>query len=97
MPEPTRPRADLVIPHDWLVPGITIDAVRSLQRDDTRVEIDKGDLHLNGVELLIARNWILEEFWPRIQDTVAAGFAAEKTYTYLRAHAERRSRRRPKA
>ena len=94
MPEAARPRADLVIPHDWLVPGITIDAVRSLQREDTRVEMEKGDLHLNGVEVLVARNWILEEFWPRIQDAVAAGFAAEKTYTYLRAHAERRSRRR---
>lgn len=96
MPEAARPRADLVIPHGWLVPGITIDAVRSLQRDDTQVQMEKGDLHLSGVEVLVARNWIQEEFWPRIQDTVAAGYAAEKTYTYLRAHAERRGRRRPR-
>jgi hypothetical protein len=74
-----------------------MEAVRALQREDTRCEMEKGDLHLNGVEVLVARTWILDEFWPRIQETVAGGFAAEKTYTFLRAHADRRTRRRPKA
>ena len=49
-----------------------------------------------GVEVLIARNWVKEEFWPRIQDAVHTGYPAEKTYTFMRAHAERRRTRRPK-
>ena len=49
-----------------------------------------------GIEVLVARNWVKEEFWPRIQDAVQKGYAAEKTYTFLRAHADRRRARRPK-
>ncbi|HYM49374.1 MAG TPA: hypothetical protein VET65_02265 [Candidatus Limnocylindrales bacterium] len=97
MPEPAVLRAELVIPRAWLQPTLTLEAVRSLQRDDTRCQMEKGDLHLSGVEVLVARNWILEEFWPRIQETLAAGVPAEQTYTFFRAHADRRRRRRAKA
>jgi hypothetical protein len=51
---------------------------------------------MTGIEVLVARNWVKEEFWPRIQDTVQSGYAAEKTYTFLRAHSDRRGTRRPK-
>jgi len=51
---------------------------------------------MTGIEVLVARNWVKEEFWPRIQDAVQRGYAAEKTYTFLRAHADRRGARRPK-
>ena len=70
--------------------------MRALQRGDTTSDLEHGDLHLAGVEVLVARNWVKEEFWPRIQDAVQKGYAAEKTYTFLRAHADRRRTRRPK-
>ena len=96
MPDEPGGQAEVVIPQAWLLPNISLDAVRSLQRGDTQSELDKGDLRLAGVEVLVARNWVKEEFWPRIQDAVQKGYAAEKTYTFLRAHADRRSTRRPK-
>lgn len=96
MPEEPGGQADVVIPQGWLVTNLTLDAVRSLQRGDTDSELDKGDLRLAGVEVLVARNWVKEEFWPRIQDAVKAGYAAEKTYTFMRVHGERRRTRRAK-
>jgi len=88
--------AEVIIPQAWLLPNLSLDAVKALQRNDTTSDIEKGDLHLSGVEVLVARNWIKDEFWPRIQDAVQQGYAAEKTYTFLRAHAERRGDRRTK-
>lgn len=96
VPEEPGGQADVVIPQGWLVTNLTLDAVRSLQRGDTDSELDKGDLRLAGVEVLVARNWVKEEFWPRIQDAVKAGYAAEKTYTFMRVHGERRRTRRAK-
>jgi hypothetical protein len=96
VPDEPRGQADVVIPHGWLLPNISLDAVRALQRGDTVSDLEKGDLRLTGVEVLVARNWIKEEFWPRIQDAVQVGYAAEKTYTFMRVHAERRRARRPK-
>ena len=96
MPGEARGRAEVVIPHAWLLPNLSLDAVRALQRGDTTCDLEKGDLRLSGVEVLVARNWVKEEFWPRIQDAVQTGYAAEKTYTFMRAHAERRRTRRPK-
>ena len=96
MPDQPGGQAEVVIPQAWLLPNISLDAVRSLQRGDTQSELDKGDLRLAGVEVLVARNWVKEEFWPRIQDTVKSGYAAEKTYTFMRAHGDRRRARRPK-
>ena len=93
--ESLRPPATLVIPQAWLHPGVTLDAVRALQRSDTESLFERGDLHLRGVEVLVARNWIRDEFWPRIQDSLQQGYTAEKTYTYLRAHGERRRLMRP--
>jgi hypothetical protein len=95
VPQPARKRASVLIPQAWLVPNLAIDAVRALQPGDTTAEMDKGELRMSGIEILVARNWIRDEFWPRIQDAVETGFAAEKTYTFLRAHAERRSMNRP--
>jgi len=89
-------QAEVVIPHAWLLPNLSLDAVRALQRADTTSDLDRGDLRLSGVEVLVARNWVKEEFWPRIQDAVQQGYAAEKTYTFLRAHADRRGSRRAK-
>lgn len=94
MPDQARKRARLVIPQAWLVGNLAIDAVRALQPGDTTAEIEKGELRLSGIEVLIARNWVLDEFWPRIQDAVETGYAVEKTYTFFRAHAERRGSRR---
>jgi hypothetical protein len=94
VPEQPRPRAEVSIPQAWLAPNLTLDAVRALQPGGASAEFDRGDLRLSGVEVLIARNWIKDEFWPRIQDAVQAGYAAEKTYTFLRAHADRRGTRR---
>jgi len=91
-----RGQAEVVIPHAWLLPNLSLDAVRALQRGDTSCDQEKGDLRLTGVEVLVARNWIKEEFWPRIQDAVQVGYAAEKTYTFMRVHADRRRARRPK-
>lgn len=96
MPDEPRGQAEVVIPQAWLLPNLSLDAVRSLQRGDAVSELDKGDLRLSGVEVLVARNWVKEEFWPRIQDAVQVGYAAEKTYTFMRVHAERRKARRPK-
>ena len=96
MPDEARGRAEVLIPHAWLLPNLSLDAVRALQRGDTTCDLEKGDLRLTGVEVLVARNWVKEEFWPRIQDAVKSGYAAEKTYTFMRAHAERRRTRRPK-
>ena len=95
VPEAPRGQAVVVIPQDWLQANLSLDAVRALQRGDTSSALDKGELHLSGVEVLVARNWVKEEFWPRIQDTVKTGYAAEKTYTFMRAHAERRVKHRP--
>jgi hypothetical protein len=80
----------VVIPQGWLVPNLSLDVVRSLQRADTVSELDHGELRLCGIEVLVARNWIQDEFWPRIQDAIQSGYAAEKTYTFMRAHEERR-------
>ena len=91
-----RGQAEVLIPHGWLLPNLSLDAVRSLQRGDTTSDLEKGDLRLAGVEVLVARNWVKEEFWPRIQDAVQKGYAAEKTYTFMRAHGDRRRSRRPK-
>jgi hypothetical protein len=96
VPDEARGRAEVLIPHAWLLPNLSLDAVRALQRGDTTCDLEKGDLRLTGVEVLVARNWVKEEFWPRIQDAVKSGYAAEKTYTFMRAHAERRRTRRPK-
>ena len=96
MPEEPRGQAEAVIPQAWLLPNLSLDAVRALQRSDTSSDLDRGDLRLSGIEVLVARNWVKEEFWPRIQDAVQRGYAAEKTYTFLRAHADRRRSRRPK-
>jgi hypothetical protein len=85
-----------VIPQGWLLPNLSLDAVRALQSGDTLADLEKGDLRVRGIEVLVARNWVKEEFWPRIQDAVQSGYAAEKTYTFLRAHADRRGTRRPK-
>lgn len=78
-----------------MVPNLSLDAVRALQRGDTVSEVDHGELRLSGVEVLVARNWILDEFWPRVQDAVRGGYAAEKTYTFMRVHGERRQTGRP--
>ena len=96
MPDEPRGQAEVVIPQAWLLPNLSLDAVRALQRSDTTSDLDRGDLRLSGIEVLVARNWVKEEFWPRIQDAVQQGYAAEKTYTFLRAHADRRHGRRPK-
>lgn len=96
MPDEPSDRAEVVIPQAWLLPNLSLDAVRALQRGDTNSDLDRGDLRLSGVEVLVARNWVKEEFWPRIQDTVQQGYPAEKTYTFMRAHADRRRSRRPK-
>jgi hypothetical protein len=88
--------AEVVIPQGWLLPNLSLDAVRALQSGDTLTDLEKGDLRMKGIEVLVARNWVKEEFWPRIQDAVQSGYAAEKTYTFLRAHADRRGTRRPK-
>ena len=96
MPDQPRGQAEVVIPQDWLGPNLNLEAVRALQRGDSVAELDHGELRLCGVEVLVARNWVQEEFWPRIQDAVKGGYAAEKTYTFMRVHAERRQNRRPK-
>jgi hypothetical protein len=96
VPDEPRGQAEVLIPHGWLLPNLSLDAVRALQRGDTTSDLEKGDLRLAGVEVLVARNWVKEEFWPRIQDAVQKGYAAEKTYTFMRAHADRRGSRRPK-
>jgi hypothetical protein len=95
VPEQARRRAEVVIPQAWLNPKLAIDAVRALQPGDTSAEMEKGELRLSGVEVLVARNWVRDEFWPRIQDAVRTGYPAEKTYTFLRVHSERRSIPRP--
>jgi hypothetical protein len=96
VPDERHGRAEVLIPHAWLLPNLSLDAVRALQRGDTTADLERGDLRLAGVEVLVARNWVKEEFWPRIQDAVQNGYAAEKTYTFMRAHADRRGSRRPK-
>ena len=96
VPDEPRGQAEVLIPSLWLLPNLSLDAVRALQRGDTTSDLEKGDLRLAGVEVLVARNWVKEEFWPRIQDAVQKGYAAEKTYTFMRAHADRRGSRRPK-
>jgi hypothetical protein len=96
VPEDPHGQAEVVIPQAWLLPNLSLDAVRALQRADTSSELDRGDLRLSGVEVLVARNWIKDEFWPRIQDAVKAGYPAEKTYTFMRAHGERRRVKRAK-
>jgi len=96
VPDEPRGQAEVVIPHAWLLPNLSLDAVRALQPGDTTSDLERGDLRLAGIEVLVARNWVKEEFWPRIQDAVHKGYAAEKTYTFLRAHADRRRSRRPK-
>lgn len=95
MPEQARRRAEVLIPQAWLNPNVAIDAVRALQPGDTSAEMEKGELRLVGIEVLVARNWVRDEFWPRIQDAVKTGYPAEKTYTFLRVHAERRGSTRP--
>jgi hypothetical protein len=96
VPGEAREQAEVIIPQNWLLPNLSLDAVRALQRSDTTSDLERGDLHLSGVEVLVARNWVKEEFWPRIQDAVQQGYAAEKTYTFMRAHADRRGSRRSK-
>jgi len=96
VPDEPGGQAKVVIPQGWLVTNLTLDAVRSLQPGDTESELDKGDLRLAGVEVLVARNWVKDEFWPRIQDAVQAGYPAEKTYTFMRVHGERRQTSRPR-
>jgi len=63
----------VVIPQPWLVPNLTLDAVRALQRSDTTSDMDQGNLRLTGAEVLVARNWVQDEFWPRIQDAIQRG------------------------
>ncbi|HVH65688.1 MAG TPA: hypothetical protein VM674_06585 [Candidatus Acidoferrum sp.] len=94
MSDEPRREAEVVIPQAWLVPNVSLDAVRALQGSGAESDLDKGDLRLRGVEVLVAKNWVKDEFWPRIQDTVRTGYAAEKTYTFMRVHAERRKARR---
>ncbi len=96
MPD-ARPDVEVVIPQLWLIPNMALDAVRALQRSDTICDLDQGNLRLQGVEVLVARNWVQDEFWPRIQDAIQRGYATEKTYTFLRARGDRRRLRRPKA
>ena len=91
-----RPEVEVIIPQAWLVPNMALDAVRALQRSDTSSDLDQGNLRLAGVEVLVARNWVQDEFWPRIQDAIQRGYAAEKTYTFLRARGDRRRLRRAK-
>lgn len=95
VPEPAELHAVLTIPTAWLVPNVTLEAVRSLQRGDSQCEMDRGVLRLRGMEVLVARNWIRDEYWPRIQETIERGYAAEKTYTFFRANADRRANARP--
>lgn len=90
VPEAGRPRALLVIPHSWLLPNFSVDAVRSLQPKETSVELDRGDLRLEGVEVVVARNWVKDEYWPRMQEALQAGYPAETTYTFMRVHGDRR-------
>lgn len=94
VPDQPGAQVEVVIPQGWLIPNLNLDAVRALQRPDTSSELDKGELRLAGIEVLVARNWVRDEFWPRIQETVKAGYEAEKTYTFMRAHADRRQSQR---
>lgn len=96
VPDEPGGQAEVVIPQGWLATNLTLDAVRALQSGDSETDWDKNDLRLRGVEVLVARNWVKEEFWPRIQDAVKAGYAAEKTYTFIRVHGDRRQMGRPK-
>jgi len=82
VPDEPRGQAEVLIPHGWLLPNLSLDAVRRCSAADTTSDLEKGDLRLAGVEVLVARNWVKEEFWPRIQDAVQKGYAAEKTYTF---------------
>jgi hypothetical protein len=93
--DPAALYAVVNIPAAWLNPHLTLDAVRTLQRGDTECELDRSSLRLRGMEVLVARNWIQDEYWPRIQDTIERGYAAEKTYTFFRANADRRANARP--
>jgi hypothetical protein len=95
VPDQARKRAQVVIPQAWLVPNLGLDAVRALQPGDTTAQMERGELRLRGVEVLVARNWIQDEFWTHIQEAVQTGYAAEKTYTFFRAHADRRGISRP--
>ena len=95
MPEPAELQAVLSIPTAWLVPNLSLEVVRSLQRGDSQCDLERGVLRLRGPEVLVARNWIRDEYWPRIQETIERGYAAEKTYTFFRANADRRTNARP--
>jgi hypothetical protein len=97
VPEEPRGQAEVVIPQAWLIPNLNLDAVRALQPPDTSTELDKGDLRLSGVEIVVARNWLQDEFWSQINQTVRAGYEAEKTYTFMRVHSERRQNQREPA
>lgn len=95
MPDQPGGQAEVIIPQGWLIPNLSLEAVRSLQRPDTVSELDRDELRLCGVEVLVARNWIQDEFWPNIEQAIRSGYTAEKTYTFMRAHEDRRQSERP--
>jgi hypothetical protein len=93
------PQAEVRIPTEWLMPWLDLEAVRQAQRPDTDATMTAEFLTLSGVELMVERRWLREEFWRQIKHAIAHGYIYKGTAVQVTLRGERRERERrtPKA
>jgi hypothetical protein len=88
------PPAEIRVPSDWLMPGLSLETVRHAQRPDTQADLTAEGLTLTGVELSLERRWFKEPHWRQIKTAVSRGFVFRSSAVQLVVRSDRRERRR---
>ncbi len=91
------PQAAITIPADWLMALLDEGMIRHAQRPDTTVSLTPESLTLSGVELVVERRWVREQFWQQISEAVTHGFIHKTSSVQVTLRGDRRERQRPSA
>jgi hypothetical protein len=88
------PPAEIQIPAEWLMPGLSLETVRRAQRPDTEASLTAERLTLRGVELTLERRWLKEPHWRQVRTAVSRGFVFRSSAVQLVVRSDRRERQR---
>jgi len=91
------PQAAIKIPAEWLMALLDETMIRHAQRPDTTISLTTDGLTLSGVELLVERRWVREQFWHQISEAVTHGFIHKTSAVQVTLRGDRRERQRPVA
>ena len=86
------PEAEIRIPADWLMPGLDLEAVREVQRQDSRATLTADFLTITGLEVTVERRWLREAFWRQAKQAVSHGYVYRSSAVAMTLRADRRGR-----